>query len=217
MSQRPSSDPRLWSVRSVVLEGPVHNVTPELNPEIVGILDMSLRLALWTFWGIFSIAALYAVLTWAFSSGRYNVLRPCWHGFLLASMIGGFSFFVYALAPFPLLHNFSTSESWKKVPLRLTALSFDRFQDGFSLTGEVWNQQDEPLPDIQVIVTIRDHNKELLEEVTLATEPPLLEPGQTAQFELDYRRNSTLLYGYEVRFQTAQGEPIQHIAGFNVE
>lgn len=189
----------------------------EFNPETIRILEMSMSLALWTFWCIFAVIFLPTLLAWAFSKKRYHLLRSSWRGLLVALIVGSLSSLVYALAPFPFLENFSTSDAWKKVPLRITSLESNRLQDGFALTGEVWNQQDSPLPGIQVAVTIRDHNKELLDEVFLKTQPRLVEPGGTAHFQLDYRKNPTLIYGYEISFRDAQGAPIKHISGFNTE
>ena len=189
----------------------------EFNPETIRILDMSMSLALWTFWCVFTVIFLPTLLAWTFSKNRYHLLRASWRALLVALLVGCLSSLVYALAPLPFLENFSTGDAWKKVPLRITHLDSNRLQDGFAITGEIWNQQDSPLSDIQILVTIRDHNKELLDKVFLRTEPRLIESGETARFRLNYYKKPTLIYGYEISFLDDQDTLIKHVSGFNTE
>ena len=189
----------------------------ELNPETIRILEMSMSLALWTFWCVFAVIFLPTLLSWTVSKKRYHLLRASWRALLVALMVSSLSSLVYALAPLPFLENFSTGDAWKKVPIRITLLDSNRLQEGFTITGEIWNQQDVPISNIQVVITILDHNKELLDKVFLETKPGLVESGDMAHFQLNYHKKPTLIYGYQISFLDANNTPMQHVSGFNTE
>jgi len=178
---------------------------------------MSMSLALGTFWCVFAIIFLPTLLAWTVSKKRYHLLRASWRALLVALMVGSLSSLVYALAPLPFLENFSTGDAWKKVPIRITLLDSNRLEEGFTITGEIWNQQDVPISNIQVVITIRDHNKELLDKVFLETEPRLVESRGMARFQLNYYKKPTLIYGYQINFLDTQNAPIKHVPGFNTE
>ena len=203
-------------------------MTPNLNPEVISILDRAVKHTLITFLILVASCGLYSFYTFnsrklAGSRGkdsfptRWQILRPLLYSIAVSVVIGGLSFFFYALVPAPFLDNFTTSENWKRTPLRITALDFDRFHEGFSLNGEIWNQSEETLGDIQIVVSVLDHNREELDELLVFAAPPPLEAGQTASFEVRYAENSTLIHGYLLSFRSSDGAPINHVAGFNVE
>ena len=144
-------------------------------------------------------------------------MLPLLYSIILSVVLSSLSFLVYAFVPAPFLDNFTTGASWKRAPLRITVLDFDRFHEGFSLNGEIWNQGKETLNDIQILVSVLDHNEEQLDELLVSTAPPDLEAGQTASFELRYAENSSLIHGYQLSFRSGDGTPINHVAGFNVE
>ena len=203
-------------------------MTPTLNAEVIQILDRAVRLTLITFLLLVACFSLYSFYT--FNSRRltrsrqgdalpprWQILRPLLLSIVLSVVLSGLSFLAYAFVPAPFLDNFTTAASWKRAPLRITALDFDRFHEGFSLNGEIWNQGKEALNGIQIVVSVLDHNEEELDELLASTEPPDVEAGRTASFELRYTENSTLIHGYQLSFRSADGSPINHVAGFNVE
>ena len=203
-------------------------MTPTLNAEVIQILDRAVRLTLITFLILVACFSLYGF--YAFNSrrltgsrhgdapiGRWQILRPLLFSIGLSVVLSGLSFLVYAFVPAPFLDNFSTAASWKRDPLRITVLEFDRFHEGFSLNGEIWNQGQETLRDIQIVVVVLDHNEEELDQLLVSTAPPDVEVGKTASFELRYAENSSLIHAYRLSFRSSDGTPINHVAGFNVE
>ena len=203
-------------------------MTPTLNPEVIPILDRAVRHTLITFLILVACFGLYSFYTFnsrkltdsrgkgGFPS-RWHILRPLLYSIALSLVLGSLSFLFYAFVPAPFLDNFTTAETWKRTPLRITALDFDRFHEGFSLNGEIWNQSEETLDDIQIVVSVLDHNEEHLDELLVSPSPSHLEAGQTASFEVRYTENSTLIHGYLLSFRSSDGTPINHVAGFNVE
>ncbi len=203
-------------------------MTPTLNAEVIQILDRAVRLTLITFLILVACFSLYGFYT--FNSrrltgsrhgdtlpARWQILRPLLFSIGLSVVLSGLAFLGYAFVPAPFLDNFATAASWKRAPLRITVLEFDRFHEGFSLNGEIWNQGQETLRDIQIAVVVLDHNEEELDQRLVSTAPPDVEVGQTASFEFRYAENSSLIHGYRLSFRSADGTPINHVAGFNVE
>ena len=205
-------------------------VPQSINPEFIQILDSATRLTLITFLALFGSFGLYNF--YRFNSRRltgsrwpdekdyqkpWKILRPLLYSLGFSGLIAAFSFFFYALVPAPFLNNYATAESWQRAALRITSLQFDRFHEGFSLKGEIWNQQKGRLEKIQVVVSVLDHNKESLARLLVTPVPSTLESGQTATFELNYAENSTLIHGYQLFFQDSASSTISHVAGFDVE
>ena len=208
----------------------IKTVTPNLNPEILEILDSSTRLTLITFLAIFACVGLYTFnlfnsreLRGSHNSKKvdnprpWQVLRPSLNALFFSSIFALLAFFFYAFSPAPFLKNFSTSKEWKRAPLRIISLKHTRSYEGFSLKGEFWNQKNKTLENIQVMISIFDHNKDKLEQVKTAPLPSTLEGGKTATFEIEYSNNSSLIYGYQISFHRNDGSSINHVAGFNVE
>ncbi len=217
------------------------------NPEVLLILDNSLRMALITFLALFFVFLLYALwrrrrvprdlgdlieeeIEPQLSEGLLgqseprqasppvarNFLRTALRALILASGLATLSFFVYGFAPLPYLHNFATERSWQTQPLRLTALKFERFHEGFSLEGEVWNQTREPIEGLRAIIKIRDRNRDLLDAVEATVRPQPLGPGRKGDFQFRYTENSAFLWGYQVEFHDAQDDILPHVEGFDI-
>lgn len=143
-------------------------------------------------------------------------LRMAFHALLLAAALGLLCFVVVSFTPLPFVKNFVTTESWKVTPLRLTSLSFERFHEGFSLRGEVWNQTQEPLDDLTAMIRVWGNDRELLDEETVPVRPRPLPAGSAGTFSLSYTKHSPFLVGYDVRFADASGQEIPHVKGFDV-
>ncbi len=133
---------------------------------------------------------------------------------LLLSLI---CFVVIGFTPFSPLENFANSDLQSDIPLRLTFLSYERFYDGFSLQGEVWNQSPEPMEGLRALVQIFRSERELLDQVQVAVEPPSLSAESAGSFSLRYSEKSPFLYGYQVTFQSHEGVKIPHVNGFDVD
>ncbi len=205
-------------------------MTQSVHPEVIQILDSTARLTLITFLALFGCLGLYNF--YGFNSRRltggrrphekddrkpWQILRPLLHSLTFSILLAALSFLFYAFVPAPFLDNYATAKSWQRATLRITSLQFDRFHEGFSLKGEIWNQKESLLEEIQVVVSVLDHNKESLARLLTAPVPSTLEGGQTATFEIRYAENSTLIHGYQLSFQDSAAVPISHVAGFNVE
>lgn len=197
------------------------------SADFVDIIDRAVWLSLATFLLCFVGFGLYNFYSfnWRRLHGSHRddllaswqVLRPLLHALFFALVVGGGSFLVYAFVPAPFLDNFSTRQNWIRTPLRVTSMQYDRFAGGFSLKGEIWNQTKSPLPGVQVVVIVVDHNQETLAEVTTTPTPPDLAPGATATFQTRYTEKSNLIFGYRLLFRDAEGKEIPHVAGFDEE
>jgi len=133
---------------------------------------------------------------------------------LLLSLIG---FLVIGFTPFSPLNNFANTNLQGNTPLRLTFLSYERFHDGFSLQGEVWNQGREPIEGIRALVQIWRSQREILDQVPVVVEPASLSAESAGTFSMRYTEKSPLLYGYLVTFQSEEGVRIPHIEGVDVD
>ncbi|HOM99684.1 MAG TPA: hypothetical protein PLM33_05445 [Acidobacteriota bacterium] len=137
---------------------------------------------------------------------------------LLPALLVGLSVFGgYLLLPLPGIENLVTASVWQQLPLRLTRLQYDRFYEGFSLEGDVWNQTDEPMSDLRCVVEILDRNEQLLDVVTVEVTPKTIPPGTSGTFRLRYTKSSPFLGGYRVSFRDGQDRPIPHMTGFDAE
>jgi hypothetical protein len=145
-----------------------------------------------------------------------NHHQTAFRSLLLAGGIAVVAFLLFAFVPIPGVQNFVSDSAWKTAPLRLTVLEFDRFQEGFSLDGEVWNQTEDPLERITAVVTILDLDRDILDEVPVPVGPDPLEPGQAGTFSLRYTESSPFLYGYRILFKDAEDAVILHQEGFDV-
>ena len=146
-----------------------------------------------------------------------NRWRTVFHSLALSGGLSAVFFLLLSFAPLPFLHNFATERSWRTDPLRLTALTFERYYEGFSLEGEVWNQSEEPVEGLRAIITIWDRNRDTLEKLVEEVRPQPLEPGKAGRFSLRYDENSPFLYGYQVEFVDAEGSLLPHVEGFDVD
>ncbi len=145
-----------------------------------------------------------------------NRLRPFFYSFLLAGVVSVATFLLCSFAPLPFLHNFATEASWRETPLRLTAVDYERFFEGFSLEGQVWNQQDQALASITAHIEVLDAQRQVLDEVSAQVKPTPLAPAQSGKFEVRYTENSPLIYGYRIAFRDAEGNQIPHVEGFEI-
>ena len=133
---------------------------------------------------------------------------------LLLSLI---CFLVIGFTPFSPWSNFANTNIQGNTPLRLTFLSYERFHDGFSLQGEVWNQSQESIEGLRALVQIWRAEGEPLDQVPVVVKPDPLSAESAGTFSMRYTKKSPLLYGYQVTFQSEVGLRIPHIEGFDVE
>ena len=185
-----------------------------MNPKTLEIIDHSLQYTLWIFLAFFSIALFYVAVRMPRRRLGF-LMRSATHALFLSAVMAILFFLFIAFTPLPLVENFATVPR-EVAPLRLTALIYERFYEGFSLEGEVWNQTSEPIDNLTAVIKIWGADQETLEEVPLAVEPRPLPGGSAGVFHLRYTKNSPFLYGYEVSFATREGEVIPHIKGFDV-
>lgn len=132
----------------------------------------------------------------------------------LACAICFFALFVFL--PLPVFENFASDKAWQIRPLRVTALTYDRFYEGFSVTGEVWNQTEKELDHVHARVVVWGNDDRPLGEVTAEVTPDPLPPGSAGEFTLRYEENSPFIKGYKIEFFNDSGSLIPHASGFNV-
>jgi hypothetical protein len=143
---------------------------------------------------------------------QWRILLGCVLAALSTSLVAGL-----ALAFLPILGFQPAAGDLPQVlPLRLTALEYDRFYEGFKLDGEVWNQTETPLSGLEVVVTIIGLKDETLAELPAPVSPSPLPPGTAGTFRFEYRENSPFIKGYRVSFRDAAGTSLPHTAGFDV-
>ena len=145
-----------------------------------------------------------------------NEFRIVFQVMLLSILLAFGSFVGVSFVPIPYLKNWTGVESIETEPVRLVALSYDRFYTGFSLQGEIWNQGQIPLKGLSARVRIWGRDDVLLEEILATVKPAVLNPESSGTFGLKYSEKSpSLLYGYEVAFVDSAGVETPHIRGFD--
>jgi hypothetical protein len=213
-----------------------------MNPEIVLILDRAFQYSLWLFLFTFVLLLVYAgirlrrhtrrigdLFEGSFSEGEEgkkqrrfeqrptNEWRLAFRALSLSLACSIAFFFIFVFTPFPLFENFASGDSWKISPLRITALTYDRFYNGFSLEGEVWNQTKKPVFGLQAVVKIWATDDALLDEVRAPVEPDPLAAGTAGRFSLNQVQNTPFLKGYQVSFVDRSGGAVPHVTGFDVQ
>ena len=142
--------------------------------------------------------------------------RMAFHALLLSISLAVVCFLTVTLVPLPFLENLATLDPRSTVPLRVTALNYDRFYEGFSLKGEVWNQEEEAVGELTAVVRVWGTDEELLDKLSVEIEPKILEPRSPGTFSLKYSKNSPFLFGYEIHFFDQTGDEVPHVKGFDV-
>ena len=142
--------------------------------------------------------------------------RMAFHALLLSTCFAAVCFLALTLIPLPFLDNLTTLDPRSIVPLRVTALNYDRFHGGFSLKGEIWNQEEDPLGKLTAVVRIWGSDEELLDELSVDVKPKTLKPKSPGNFSLRYAKHSPFLFGYEIHFLDQTGDEVPHIKGFDV-
>lgn len=210
-----------------------------MNAEIVRILDNALYFSLWCFLLsllvllLFArsrlkarrkkIEALYGLETdedpKAFSerSPWFNPWKTSLSSALLALAFGLVGFVTYLFLPLPYFENFSAGSEWKVTPLRVTSISYDRFYEGFSLNGEVWNQTREESLELKALIRIMGIDDKPLDEIEVGIDPSPLNPGESGTFEARYTENSPFIKGYQISFYSSDDIQIPHLTGFDVD
>lgn len=196
-----------------------------MNSNLLYLVDQALVYSLWLVLILFLVLLVFAA--WKLrgrrkeTSQKNNASGNPWQAamkaFLLSLACGLLLFVVLLFTPLPFVSNLVTSQSWQVVPLRVTALEYDRFHEGFELTGEVWNQTEHPVETLQAKVTILGTDQKILAEPITAVRPDPLGPGRAGEFTLRYTENSPLIKGYQLSFLNASGERIPHVTGFDVQ
>lgn len=199
-----------------------------MNPELQLILDNALTFSLWCFLGAFLLFLLisrrrlvrHAVKTGDSTQVRklnpaYDQSRVAFRSAASALILSILVFTVYIFGPLPGLRNLVNSSSWQMTPLRVTAVSWDRLYEGFTLEGEVWNQTSEEMEGVTAVVSVVGSYDELLDSLEIPVEPAVLEAGTPGSFSISYRKNSPFIKGYRLGFTNKDGKPLQHTAGFD--
>ena len=213
-----------------------------MSADLVIILDQALKFALWGFLVVYLILLLYSRAKLRgrrkklediymevaqqvppshsdrlpFSGALFDQWRISMKALMVSVLCGFAIFIVFLFTPLPLIKNFASDNPFRIEPLRVTALTYDRFYEGFSVKGEVWNQTQEPFYQLQAVISVIGIDGGPLEEVTVPVEPIPLEPGAAGIFELDYTQNSPFISGYQVAFFDQTGKAIPHVFGFDV-
>lgn len=146
-----------------------------------------------------------------------NRVRMATKALILSAAVALVCFLLAGFTPLSFFGNFATETTREEGPLRLTMLTYERFFEGFSLEGEVWNQTEEPMRGLKALISIWKSESELLDEVSVQVEPDPLPPLSAGTFNLRYTENSPFLYGYHVTFENQQNQRVPHVEGFDVE
>jgi hypothetical protein len=211
-----------------------------MNPQVLDILDSALRYSLWLFllcylillaigWSRLrrrkrQIGDLFETMgtpeeegQWSKKTSLLNEWPVVFNGLVVSLLLGIIFFVVYCFVPLPFTENLVNSSNWQVVPLRVTALQFDRFYEGFSLAGDVWNQTQSPIPGLEADIQVVGDDEETIGEIRVPVKPAQLPPGQSGTFELRYTEKSPLIRGYRVSFVDSEGKEIPHITGFDAD
>ncbi len=199
-----------------------------MNLELVEILDRALQFSLWVFLGtlflflLISRARLVRHAVKTRNSAQVEKLNPAYDQSKISFRAASFSLLlcllvlaVYLFSPLPGLKNLVNTRSWQLTPLRVTAISWDRIYEGFTLEGEVWNQTAEDMGGVSAIISVVGLYDELLDSLVIPVEPEILGAGESGTFSVSYKKNSPFIKGYRLGFTDQNGEPVRHITGFD--
>ena len=186
-----------------------------MTSKTLEILDNSLKYSLWTF---LIVLILTLALVFAFKSQRAgrSAAQSAFRAAILSLIVAAAAFCVLAFTPLSPIVNFASVHDLDETPLRLTALTYERTYEGFSLQGEVWNQSPAALANIQAEIQVWGQEGKQLDRITVFVEPRELAPRQSGAFTVEYSKNSPFLYGYDVSFVSQDGKVIPHVKGFDV-
>jgi hypothetical protein len=209
-----------------------------MNPEATDILDRALVYSLWVFLVSYVVILLvsrsrfrrrkrrlgdlYAEIAASDQRSRsvslplqLNPWRTAMNGLLLALFLASLFFIAYSFVPLPRTTNLVSSTAWQITPLRVTSLRFDRFHEGFSVEGEVWNQTADPVTGLRVAVEVVGTDGKPLDEVMAEVSPQPLPPGRPGIFQVRYAESSPFIRGYKLSFFDGEGENVPHLTGFD--
>ena len=210
-----------------------------MNERTLDILDQSLTFSLWIFLAFFTVFLLFVnqslrtrkrnsldhQLEKQHKTARQNntfqflpnETRIIFQTLLLSLGIASLAFILSSFLPITGLENFANLTSRKSVSLRVTSLHHNRSHEGFSLQGEVWNQTQEPMSNLKVIISIWQSDQDLLDTISVPVIPNPVSGGSSGIFKLQYEKYSPLLYGYRLAFENLEGKLISHLEGLDVE
>lgn len=143
-------------------------------------------------------------------------IRMATRALILSILLAVVCFVVVGFTPLSFFDNFANRKVWTTAPLRLTLLNYERFYEGFSVDGEVWNQGEEPLTGLSASIQIWGSERDLLEEISVPVQPDPFLPRSPGTFSLRYTTNSPFLYGYRVLFVNDEGQHMSYVKGFDV-
>lgn len=208
-----------------------------MNAPTLATLDHIVAVSLWCFLGALLALLLFALtrlrrrrrkLGELYAAGNFDQSQPDavgrslldeWrillHSSLAALILAILVGVALAFLPLPWADHPTERFPREILPLRLTALEYDRFYEGFKLSGEVWNQTESPLDGVQAAVTVIGLRDETLSVVSTPVQPSSLAAGTAGTFQFEYRENSPFIRGYRLSFQDAAGTPLPHTAGFD--
>lgn len=211
-----------------------------MNPEVLDILDRGLRYSLWFFLGCYliilflglsrlrrrkrQVGELFEAMgtgdekaEWSGKTSLLNEWPIAFNGLIVSFLAGVVFFVVYCFVPLPFTENLVTSTNLQVTPLRVTALQYDRFYEGFSLEGDVWNQTESPMPGLEADVEVVGDDGATIDEIRTPIKPSVLPPGRSGTFELRYTDKSPMIKGYRIAFLDADGKRVPHLTGFDAD
>jgi len=199
-----------------------------MNQELLTIIDNGLTVSLWVFLGalvLFLLVSRSRLVRHAIKeedSPKVEKLNPAFNQPRIAIRSVSASLalailvlVIYLFGPIPGINNLVNSRSWQLTPLRVTAISWDRVYEGFTMEGEVWNQTEEDMEGITAVISIVGSYEELLDSLEIPLKPGILKAGEPAAFEVSYMKNSPFIEGYRLGFIDKEGKPLRHTAGFD--
>lgn len=208
-----------------------------IAPTLV-VLDRIVAISLWCFLGTLLVVLLFALtrlrrrrkrLGQLYADGDLdaaavepkarsllNEWRILFHSVGVSATIAILVGLSLTFLPVPWVQNPVSGMPRELLPLRLTAVEYDRFYEGFSLNGEVWNQTEEPMAGLQAVVEVIGLRGETLAELPVTVAPAPLASGTAGAFAVEYRENSPFIKGYRLGFRDAEGASVPHTAGFDV-
>lgn len=145
-----------------------------------------------------------------------NRLRMAIRALWVASVFAVVCFVLVSFTPTSIIENFTDLGNYELAQLRLTSLSHNRFYEGFSLQGEVWNQSPETISGIRAVIIVWDSNQKLLDTISVPIDGDPLSVKSSGTFTAEYTKFSPFLYGYQVTFESSDGNKISHVEGFDV-
>jgi hypothetical protein len=145
-----------------------------------------------------------------------RLMTDLFRALLIALSVAALAALVLIALPQPTVNRIADSLNSRHGGSRLEKIAFLYLGDAtlnneWHIRGVVRNVSTAPLEQLDAIVRFYTHDRTLLETTIVRMNKEIINPGETAQFELIYPVPGREYAGYSAEFKLRQGTPVSYI------